>query len=69
MILDTLENLPPAQREVLVLRDFEGLAAPELCNLLGVTDTRQRLLLGPTSFDRRPFEPHREHAPFSGDVK
>ena len=37
--------LPPAQREVLVLRDLEGLTAADACNILGVTDTHQRVLL------------------------
>lgn len=37
--------LPPAQREVLTLRDIEGLSAEEACNVLGVTDTNQRVLL------------------------
>ena len=37
--------LPPAQREVLVLRDLEGVTAADACNILGVTDTHQRVLL------------------------
>ena len=37
--------LPTAQREVLVLRDLEGVGAAEACNILGVTDTHQRVLL------------------------
>jgi RNA polymerase sigma-70 factor (ECF subfamily) len=45
VILDAIETLPPAQREVLVLRDLEGLAAADVCNILGLTDTRQRVLL------------------------
>jgi RNA polymerase sigma-70 factor (ECF subfamily) len=45
VILDTIETLPPAQREVLVLRDLEGLAAADVCSILGVTDTHQRVLL------------------------
>ena len=40
-----LAALPPAQREVLTLRDIEGLSAAEACNVLGVTDTNQRVLL------------------------
>jgi RNA polymerase sigma-70 factor (ECF subfamily) len=30
---------------VLVLRDVEGVAAAEVCNILGITDTNQRVLL------------------------
>ena len=44
-IAEAIEALPPAQREVLVLRDVEGLSGAEVCNVLGVTDTNQRVLL------------------------
>jgi RNA polymerase sigma-70 factor (ECF subfamily) len=37
--------LPPAQRAVVVLRDVEGLETEEICNLLGLTVTNQRVLL------------------------
>lgn len=37
--------LPAAQREVLTLRDIEGLSADEACNVLEITDTNQRVLL------------------------
>ena len=45
VLLDAIDALPPAQREVLVLRDLEGVAAAEVCNILGLTDTNQRVLL------------------------
>ncbi|MDQ3946144.1 MAG: sigma-70 family RNA polymerase sigma factor [Actinomycetota bacterium] len=40
-----LAELPEAQRQVVVLRDFERLPAPEVCDLLGITEANQRVLL------------------------
>jgi RNA polymerase sigma-70 factor (ECF subfamily) len=37
--------LPDGQRAVLVLRDEDGLETEEICNLLGLTATNQRVLL------------------------
>jgi RNA polymerase sigma-70 factor (ECF subfamily) len=37
--------LPPAQRAVISLRDVEGLASDEVCNVLEVSETNQRVLL------------------------
>jgi RNA polymerase sigma-70 factor (ECF subfamily) len=45
VILDAIDELPAAQREVLVLRDLQGVAAADVCNILGLTDTHQRVLL------------------------
>ena len=45
VITDAIAQLPPSQREVLMLRDLEELDAPEVCNALGLTDTNQRVLL------------------------
>jgi RNA polymerase sigma-70 factor (ECF subfamily) len=45
VILDAIDALPPAQREVIVLRDVEGFESYEVCNTLGLTDTHQRVLL------------------------
>jgi RNA polymerase sigma-70 factor (ECF subfamily) len=45
VLLAAIETLPPAQREVLVLRDVEGVEAAEVCNILDVSDTNQRVLL------------------------
>jgi RNA polymerase sigma-70 factor (ECF subfamily) len=42
---EAIEALPSAHREVLVLRDIEGLPAAEVCNILALTDTHQRVLL------------------------
>jgi RNA polymerase sigma-70 factor (ECF subfamily) len=40
-----IEELPPAQRAVISLRDVEGWSPEEACNALGVTETNQRVLL------------------------
>jgi RNA polymerase sigma-70 factor (ECF subfamily) len=45
VILGAVAGLPPSQREVLVLRDLEGASAEEACNVLGLSDTNQRVLL------------------------
>jgi len=45
-ILDqALELLPEAQRAVLTLRDKQGLASEEVCNILEISETNQRVLL------------------------
>jgi RNA polymerase sigma-70 factor (ECF subfamily) len=38
-------GLPPAQRAVIALRDVEGMTAVETCELLGLTEGNQRVLL------------------------
>jgi RNA polymerase sigma-70 factor (ECF subfamily) len=40
-----LPELPDAQRDVVVLRDVEGLDAAEVATVLGITDGNQRVLL------------------------
>jgi RNA polymerase sigma-70 factor (ECF subfamily) len=40
-----LDDLPEAQRQVVVLRDVEGLEASEVCDLLGISAGNQRVLL------------------------
>lgn len=40
-----IRELPDAQRAVLTLRDVEGLETEEICHLLGVTVSNQRVLL------------------------
>jgi RNA polymerase sigma-70 factor (ECF subfamily) len=40
-----LEGLPAAQRTVVVLRDLEGWDSDEVCNVLGLSETNQRVLL------------------------
>ena len=45
LILATIETLPPAQRATITLRDIEGMSAEDVCNVLEVSDTNQRVLL------------------------
>ena len=40
-----IQELPEAQRAVMTLRDVEGLETEEICNLLAITVTNQRVLL------------------------
>ena len=40
-----VELLPPAQRAVITLRDVEQMTAVETCQLLGLTEGNQRVLL------------------------
>jgi RNA polymerase sigma-70 factor (ECF subfamily) len=40
-----IQDLPQAQRAVMTLRDIEGLQTEEICNLLSITVTNQRVLL------------------------
>jgi RNA polymerase sigma-70 factor (ECF subfamily) len=42
---EALSELPAAQRAVVVLRDVEGLESTEVCNVLQITETNQRVLL------------------------
>jgi RNA polymerase sigma-70 factor, ECF subfamily len=38
-------DLPTRQREVVTLRDIEGLSSDEVCSVLEITDANQRVLL------------------------
>lgn len=40
-----IESLPPSQREVITLRDVQGWTSEEVCNVLAVSETNQRVLL------------------------
>ncbi len=45
MIRAAIADLPPAQREVVSLRDVEGWTSEEVCNALGISSVNQRVLL------------------------
>ena len=38
-------GLPPAQRTVIVLRDIEGWSSEEVCSMLNISESNQRVLL------------------------
>jgi RNA polymerase sigma-70 factor (ECF subfamily) len=40
-----VQALRPSQREVITLRDIQGLTSTEVCNVLGISETNQRVLL------------------------
>ncbi len=44
-IASAMEAVPPMQRAVMTMRDVEGLGADETCQLLGISEGNQRVLL------------------------
>lgn len=44
-VLDAIAELPETQRRVVTLRDVEGFDAAEVCDLLGLSEGNQRVLL------------------------
>ncbi|HZY07678.1 MAG TPA: sigma factor-like helix-turn-helix DNA-binding protein, partial [Ilumatobacteraceae bacterium] len=44
-VKECLPKLPDAQRQVLILRDIEGADSTEVCDLLKISATNQRVLL------------------------
>ncbi len=45
LLIETIDALPPSQREVITLRDIAGWMASEVCNALSISETNQRVLL------------------------
>ncbi len=45
VIRRSIEALPPTQAEVITLRDVEGWSSDEVCELLGLSEANQRVLL------------------------
>jgi RNA polymerase sigma-70 factor (ECF subfamily) len=44
-IHSSLSELPPRQREVVMLRDVDGLSSEEVCAVLAISEANQRVLL------------------------
>lgn len=44
-IENAIQALPPVQRQVIILRDIEDIASGEICEILHITRTNQRVLL------------------------
>jgi RNA polymerase sigma-70 factor, ECF subfamily len=44
-IQQAIDALPSSQREVITLRDIEGWSSEEVCNVLEISETNQRVLL------------------------
>ena len=44
-IMEEIAELPPGPRAVVTLRDMEEWSSEEVCNVLGITETNQRVLL------------------------
>jgi len=44
-IRTALDQLPPRQREVVLLRDVDGLSGQEVCEVLEISEANQRVLL------------------------
>jgi RNA polymerase sigma-70 factor (ECF subfamily) len=42
---EALAGLPDRQRQVVLLRDVEGLPSPDVCGVLGISEGNQRVLL------------------------
>lgn len=54
-----LDQLPPRQRQVVLLRDVEGLASDEVCSVLDLSQGNERILLHRGRSRLRQFlEPH-----------
>ena len=45
VLWDALNGLPPRQREIVLLRDVEGLSSEEACDVLDIRPGNQRILL------------------------
>lgn len=59
VIREAIEGLQPTQRTVIVLRDEQGWSSKEVCNVLDISETNQRVLLHRARAKvRRALEPY-----------
>lgn len=59
LLAHAIRDLPPGQQTVLSLRDVEGWSSEEVCNVLDLSETNQRVLLHRArSSVQRALEPH-----------
>jgi len=67
LVATAIDALPASQREVITLRDVSGWSSDEVCNVLGISATNQRVLLHRARAKvRRAVERHL--APESGSM-
>jgi RNA polymerase sigma-70 factor, ECF subfamily len=45
VLLESIRDLPPRQREVIALRDLSGWTSEEVCDVMGISEANQRVLL------------------------
>jgi RNA polymerase sigma-70 factor (ECF subfamily) len=45
IVAEAIDSLPASQRAVISLRDIEGWESEEVCNVVGISETNQRVLL------------------------
>src|SRR5436309_1596206 len=45
VVTKAISELPPAQATVIIMRDVEGFSAEEVCNVLTLSESNQRVLL------------------------
>jgi RNA polymerase sigma-70 factor (ECF subfamily) len=45
MVQGTIDTLPASQKEVITLRDVQGWTSDEVCDILGLSETNQRVIL------------------------
>ena len=45
VIRQVVQEMPESQRQVVLLRDVEGIDSSDICNILGISETNQRVLL------------------------
>ena len=63
-----IDRLPERQRQILVLRDVEGWGSEDVCNIMGISETNQRVLLHRArSRMRRELASYVDDQPREGD--